>query len=287
MIRHAAPIILASLVALACSQDQPPTAPEPQAASSLDPTSVPPSSGPVGETEGRDNALSDVVPFVNVARQALKDGFEVSNYRPSAVAFDYDNDGDQDLYVTSNAENSNYLYSNLGGGTFANLSQEAGVDLFDNNSSGAGACDLNNDGYKDLYVGARGIIGDGLDFRSATGIGVASRHLRKATRDHLFLNNQDGTFTDISDSALGEDVNLRSASSIACADVDGDGWLDFYVGNAIDEDWFIFDQTSHPGHYNLLYVNNGDLTFTEMASSVGVQGTDNTARSRWRADPVH
>ena len=224
------------------------------------------------------NALSDVVPFVNVARQALKDGFEVSNYRPSAVAFDYDNDGDQDLYVTSNAENSNYLYSNLGGGTFANLSQEAGVDLFDNNSSGAVACDLNNDGYKDLYVGARGIIGDGLDFRSATGIGVASRHLRKATRDHLFLNNQDGTFTDISDSALGEDVNLRSASSIACADVDGDGWLDFYVGNAIDEDWFIFDQTSHPGHYNLLYVNNGDLTFTEMASSVGVQGLQITLR---------
>ena len=87
-----------------------------------------------------------------------------------------------------------------------------------------------------------------------------------------------GTFTDITDSAFGDDVNLRSASSIACADVDGDGWLDIYVGNLITEDSFSFDQASHPGHYNVLYLNNGDLTFRETADSAGVRGPEVTMR---------
>ena len=217
-------------------------------------------------------AASRITPFENVAPHALKDGFEVSNYRPSAVVFDYDNDGDQDLYITQNADDPNFLYSNIGDGTFVNVSAEAGVDLTFQNSSGAIACDLNNDGYKDLYVGARGIIGDGLDFRSAESVDLASRHLRRVIGDRLLVNQGDGTFQDVTVSALGEQVNIRSASSAACADVDGDGWLDIYVGNAVDEDWFMFDQTSHAGHYNVLYVNNGDLTFNEVAEMVGVNG---------------
>ncbi len=215
---------------------------------------------------------SGITPFTNVASHALKDGFEVSNYRPSAIVFDYDNDGDQDIYITQNADDPNFLYSNKGDGTFVNVSAEAGANLTYQNSSGAIACDLNNDGYKDLYVGARGIIGDGLDFRSAEGVDLASRHLRRAVGDRLLANEGDGTFKDITVSALGEQVNIRSASSAACADVDGDGWLDIYVGNAVDEDWFMFDQTSHAGHYNVLYINNGDMTFTEVAESVGVNG---------------
>ena len=230
------------------------------------------------EQEVEETIPSDITPFVNVAPQALTDGYEVSNYRPSAVVFDYDNDGDKDLYITQNVDDPNFLYSNQGDGTFVNVSQDAGVDLAYHNSSGAVACDLNNDGHKDLYVGARGIIGDGLDFRSAEGVDIASRHHRKAIGDRLFVNNGDGTFTDITVSALGEQVNIRSASSIACADVDGDGWLDMYVGNAVDEDWFMFDKASHPGHYNRLFINNGDLTFTEMAEAVGVEGGPITLR---------
>ena len=209
---------------------------------------------------------------MNVAPHALKDGYEVSNYRPSAVVFDYDNDGDQDLYITQNVDDPNFLYSNQGDGTFVNVSEDAGVDLTYHNSSGAIACDLDNDGYKDLYVGARGIIGDGLDFRSAEGVDIASRHLRKAIGDRLLVNEGDGTFTDVTVSAIGKQVNIRSASSIACADVDGDGWLDIYVGNAVDEDWFMFDVASHAGHYNRLYINSGDMTFSEMSEDVGVDG---------------
>lgn len=213
-----------------------------------------------------------------MAPQFLKDGFEVSNYRPAVVVFDYDRDGDSDLYITSNKGNSNLLYRNEGNGNFNDMAEDAQAALVESNSSGAVACDLNNDGYQELYVGARGIIGDGLDFRSAMGDGEDAAQLREAIQDHLLLNNGDGNFTDITESAFGDDVNFRSASSIACADVDGDGWLDIYVGNAVDEDWFMFDQPSHPGHYNRLYHNNGDLTFEEISELVGVEGGEITLR---------
>ena len=67
-------------------------------------------------------------------------------------------------------------------------------------------------------------------------------------------------------------MNVRSATGIACADVDNDGWLDIYVGNLQDDDFRTFSDYNHPGHYNLLYMNNGDLTFSEVADEAGVAG---------------
>ena len=90
--------------------------------------------------------------------------------------------------------------------------------------------------------------------------------------DRLFLNNRNGTFTDITHSAFGEAANIRSAMSIACADVDGDGWLDIYVGNRADFDFVRFTVPQHHGHYNVLYRNNGDLTFTDITVDSGVRG---------------
>ena len=271
MIWRTAPIAFAVLLQLVCTQEPPPPGPEPTSRPEIvaplwTPAAVVPQSTPERTDEG------DVTAFVNVAAEALLDGFEVSNYRPSAVVFDYDRDGNQDLFITQNAGHSNFLYQNRGDSTFADVSGLAGVSLTENNSSGAMACDLDNDGYQDLYVGARGVIGDDLDYRSAEGGDMSARVLRAKISDHLFRNNGDGTFTAVTASAFGDDVNIRSASSIACADVDGDGFLDIYVGNAVDEDWFIFDEASHAGHYNRLYMNNGDLTFEEVSQSVGVAG---------------
>ena len=207
---------------------------------------------------------SHVTPFVNVAPHALTDGHEVWNDRPGVVVFDYDRDGDLDLYVTAEAEHANWLYRNEGDGTFSNVARSAGVMAVDSHSTGAVACDLDNDGYQDLYVGAWGSRTDGLDFRSPSE--------GQGNRDSLFRNDGDGTFTDVTESAFGRAVNVRSASSAACADVDGDGWLDIYVANVGADDFRTFDSASHPGHYNMLYRNLGDMTFEEIGESAGVRG---------------
>ena len=215
---------------------------------------------------------SPVTPFTNVASQLPNHGYWVKNYRPGVAVFDYDRDGDQDFYVTSESGHSNFLYSNQGDGTFVDVAKDAGVEAIESNGSGVVACDFDNDGYQDLYMGARGIRGDKLDYRSALGSDSSARQLLEAIRDHLFVNNRDGTFTDITDRAFGEAINVRSAGSVACSDMDGDGWLDIYVANLVDEDFFKFDRPHHPGHYNVLYHNRGDLTFEETAESAGVRG---------------
>ena len=207
---------------------------------------------------------SHVTPFVNVAPTALTDGHEVWNDRPGVAVFDYDRDGDLDLYVTAEAGHANWLYRNEGDGTFSNVARSAGVMAVDSHSTGAVACDLDNDGYQELYVGAWGSRTDGLDFRSPSE--------GQGNRDSLFHNDGDGTFTDVTLTAFGHAVNIRSASSAACADVDGDGWLDIYVANVGADDFRTFDSAGHPGHYNMLYRNLGDMTFEEIGESAGVRG---------------
>ena len=139
-------------------------------------------------------------------------------------------------------------------------------------STGAVACDVDNDGYQDLYVGAWGNPDDGLDFRAPSD--------KQGNRDTLFLNNGDGTFRDITGPAFGDAVNVRSATTIACADVDGDGWVDIYAGNLAAQDFRNLASPSHPGHRNVLYRNNGDLTFTDITEQAGLKGPQILMRDR-------
>ena len=203
-----------------------------------------------------------VVPFTNVANTALEDGFGVWNDRPGVVIFDFDRDGDMDFYVTQMAGYGNFLYRNNGDDTFSDVGSAAGVALENTHSTGAVACDINNDGYQDLYVGAWGDPADDLGFRSP----------QQGNLDALLLNMKDGTFVDITKAAFGDNVNARSATSIGCADVNLDGWLDLFVGNLMDQDFRHFEDLNHPGHYNKLFMNNGDLTFEDVTESAGVQG---------------
>ena len=211
-----------------------------------------------------DDRPTPVTPFTDISAVALGDGSGLWNDRPGVVILDYDRDGDLDLYLTSMGGYPNLLYRNDGDLTFTEVGSEAGVAAVDSHSTGAVACDVDNDGFQDLYVGAWGDPSDDLDFRSPPET--------QGNRDSLFFNNRDGTFSDVTDAAFGDAVNLRSAASAACADVDGDGWLDIYVGNLAAQDFRTFDSANHPGHYNVLYLNNGDVTFTEISERAGVRG---------------
>lgn len=203
-----------------------------------------------------------VVPFINVADTALDGGYGVWNDRPGVVIFDYDRDGDMDFYVTQMAGYANMLYRNNADGTFTDVGSAAGVALENTHSTGAVACDINNDGFQDLYIGAWGNPSDDLGFRSP----------QQGNLDALLLNMGNGAFSDITAAAFGGSVNARSATSIACADVNNDGWLDIFVGNLMDQDFRHFEDLNHPGHYNTLYINNGDLTFEDVSESAGIQG---------------
>ena len=143
------------------------------------------------------SVASDVTPFTNVAPHALKNGSDlwadqVWNFRPGVVVFDFDRDGDLDFYVTAGEGHSNFLYRNEGDSTFVNVAEAAGVAAVHSHNSGAVACDLNNDGYQDLYVGARGVAGSRVDYRSAHGDDDLARQFRAAIKDRLFVNNRDG-----------------------------------------------------------------------------------------------
>lgn len=203
-----------------------------------------------------------IVPFTNVAGESLLDGFGIWNDRPGVVIFDYDRDGDMDFYVTQMAGYGNKLYRNNADGTFSDVAEESGAALLDSHSTGAVACDVNNDGFQDLYVGAWGNPADGLGFRSP----------QQGNLDSLLLNMNDGTFANITGTAFGDAVNDRSATSIACADVNNDGWLDIFVGNLMDQDFRHFEDLNHPGHFNRLFVNNGDMTFEDVTEAAGVKG---------------
>ena len=219
-----------------------------------------------------------VVRFTDEADKLFGDKAALMTRFPGVAIFDYDRDGDHDLYITQAESDAlikplaeggpNRLFRNNGDGTFTDVAGEAGVALAVSNSSAVAACDLDNDGYQDLYVGAMGRLGDNMDYRS---INISSG-LKVITQDRLFRNNRDGTFTEVTETAFGPAVNIRSTKAVACADVDGDGWLDLYIGNHGDMEFVRFDQPAHHGHYNDLFRNNGDMTFTDVSEQGGVAG---------------
>ena len=112
-------------------------------------------------------STDDVVPFTNIAEEALGDYASVANDLTGVAIFDYDRDGDMDFYITQSRGNPNLLFRNDGGEKFTEVGVQAGVSANASNSTGAVACDIDNNGYQDIYVSAQGIIGDGLDYADA------------------------------------------------------------------------------------------------------------------------
>jgi len=177
---------------------------------------------------------------------------------PGVALLDYDRDGDLDIYVTNGPNASNALYSSqlIEGGelTFVDVAAEAGVEAFDQDSSGVCFGDLDNDGDEDLYV------------------------LGTNEMNRLFENQGDGTFVDIT-AASGTSGDGRNSTGCSMADFDGDGLLDIVVGNAYDS-WEhrkahrlgpTYDMLEHNYHFR----NTGGNVFTDVSVASGLETVSN------------
>ena len=204
----------------------------------------------------RDGTFTDVTAKAGVANDRW--GFGV------AVA-DYDGDGWPDLYVTNFGKNR--LYHNNHDGTFTDVAEKAGVTL-GNWSAGATWGDYDGDGRLDLFVPGyvhydiaappgKGGSNVSLSFCSFRGVKVmCGPHGLEGEPDHLFHNNGDGTFTDVSVKAgVADQKSKYFGLASLFIDVNNDGKVDLLVAD---------DSTP-----NYLYLNNGKGGFDDVSFASG------------------
>ena len=181
-----------------------------------------------------------------------------------AAVADYDNDGWPDIFVPNFGKNR--LYHNNHDGTFTDVAEKAGVTL-GNWSTGATWGDYDGDGLLDLFV--PGYVHYAMDSSGKPGAEITSGlcSFRGAKvmcgprglpgePDHLFHNNGDGTFTDVSVKAgVSDDKSRFYGLASLFIDVNNDGKVDLLVAN---------DSTP-----NYLYINKGDGTFEDASFASG------------------
>jgi hypothetical protein len=218
--------------------------------------------------------------------QAAQYGIADDSYSTQAAFFDYDKDGDPDLFVLNHSipkyggfskllaslkhqkgdKFGSRLYRN-DGGKFTDVSERAG--LINNVLSfglGLAITDFNNDGWSDLYISN--------DFNE---------------EDYLYINQRNGTFKNTITTATGH-VSLFSMGSDA-ADINNDGLTDLITLDMLPESNERIKLSSGDDNYdkynllleagfhdqtmrNMLQINNGDGTFSEVGQLAGVSNTD-------------
>jgi hypothetical protein len=200
-----------------------------------------------------------------------KAGVAGGKFGMGVAAGDYDGDGWQDLFVTNYG--SNILYRNNGNGTFSDVTEKAGV-------AGAGwsTCavwfDYNSDNRLDLFVSSfiqfdRSLHRLCVD-KTATQNYYCIPRIFKPRPSHLFRNNGNGTFTDMSQES-GIAASPGKSFGAVATDVNNDGLLDLFVAN-----------DTMP---NFLFVNKGNGKFEETGLPAGVAyGETGTPRSGMGVD---
>lgn len=240
-----------------------------------------------GDIKG-DNKKNEL--FINngnltFSEKAAEYGVDDRGYSTHAAFFDYDKDGDLDLYILNNSYQAigsfNLMKSErnkrdyLGGdkllqnnnGHFDDVSEKAGIyGSVIGFGLGVTVGDVNKDGWQDIYVSN--------DFFE---------------RDYLYLNNHNGTFQEVLTSSM---TSISGASMGAdVADINNDAWPDFFVTEMLPstverirmvttfENWDRYQYNVKNGYYhqftrNMLQLNNGDGTFSEISRLAGVEATD-------------
>lgn len=243
-------------------------------------------------TEKRRNQLfinqgndQDGIPhFIDAAEQY---GLADEGYSTQAIFFDYDRDGDLDMLLLNhspfqlpildgansakalkkqNSLNGVRLYRN-DNGVFKNVTAKSGISSSDYTYAlGAGVDDVNGDGRPDIYISNDYTI-----------------------PDYLYINNGDGTFTNKLQSSMGH--ISRSSMGNDISDINNDGLPDIFTLDMLPEDnhrqkllrapdsYEKFDLTLRTGFYyqymrNMLQLNNGNETYSEIGQLSGVSNTD-------------
>ena len=216
--------------------------------------------------------------------QAATYGIADTGYSTQAVFFDYDRDGDLDLFLIRNSprpvssfglRNTRNVRDPLGGarlyrndgGHFVDVSEQAGIFGSEIGFGlGVVVSDVNRDGWPDIYVSN--------DFFE---------------HDYLYLNNRDGTFTEAVERAM-PSVSYFSMG-LDIADVNNDGWPDVYTTDMLPEDeyrlktmssfegWDVYQAKLREGYHhqlmrNMLQLNDGNGTFSDVGQMAGVARTD-------------
>ncbi|QED37285.1 hypothetical protein FK178_05955 [Antarcticibacterium arcticum] len=212
-------------------------------------------------------------------------GLDLKNYSSSAAFFDYDNDGDLDMYLLNHAvhtvntygpaeirnnrtvESGDKLFRN-DNGKFVDVSEEAGIFGGANGYGlGLATADFNNDGYTDIYVSN--------DFHED---------------DYYYLNNGNGTFTEVLKEKFTHVSRFSMGSDVA--DVNNDGYMDILTLDMLPEDEKVLkasmgddpldlhnmkiNRLNYHQQYtrNMLQINRSGEYFQEMGLYSGLAATD-------------
>ena len=181
-------------------------------------------------------------------------GLGGTSYGMGVATGDYDNDGDQDLYVTALGPNT--LYRNNGDGTFSDVTAAAGVSD-DRWSTAATFVDYDRDGDLDLFVVHYldfSVTSNKQCFDPAGSRDYCGPRSFRPVPDRLFRNDGGGRFTDVTEAA-GITKADGAGLGIATGDFNADGWLDLYVAN---------DATP-----NQLWINQKNGTFVDDGPLAG------------------
>jgi hypothetical protein len=185
--------------------------------------------------------------FIDVSREC---GIELAGRGLTSVAIDFDNDGDQDLFI-ANDRSPNFLYRN-DSGEFTDVALEAGVaydpDGVETAGMGIAVADLNSDGLQDLYV-------TNMLFEF----------------NNLYMNQGDMLFMDKTKSLGLDDDNFRHVGwATGFLDFNHDGNLDCFVANGHLVDYVEgFSQSITYAQRNMLFLGNDSGHFNDVADDCG------------------
>ncbi len=177
--------------------------------------------------------------FVDIASSINADGPQSGGLVMGLGFFDYDNDGDDDLFITQDNNRGNLLFRKEESGSFTDISVSAGVSL-PVMGMGAAFGDYNRDGMQDVYTS-------------------------NMYENSLLQNSPQGYFYDVADSAGVEDIPGSMAWGTFFFDADNDGWLDIFNNN----------QSGFGNIPNSFFRNLSNGTFEDLSEAAGLQSYNN------------